>query len=335
VIDAVSAERNEIKTSDATVVLATHDLSRWPLLATAIESLLAERSQPSSVVICVDQNEPLRERVQATWPQLTTVANRFGRGASGARNSAVEHVKTPLVAFMDDDVRVQKGWLPLLLQPFNDANVVGTGGGVIAHWQTGRPRWFPEEFDWVIGASYRGMPTVNSAVRNVWSENMAVRADAFRAVGGFRSGFGKVGDRSRPEDTDLCIRMAALEAGARWVYVPDAVTEHHVPAERATLPFFIRRNYLEGRGKVEMARLLGRQEKLQDERDYLRRTLPSGVTKGLRITVRDRDLAGLLKASAIVAGIVAAGTGASIGLSGAVALGTAPGRARVRHGQSG
>jgi GT2 family glycosyltransferase len=314
-VESVAAESaGGIKASDATVVLATHDLDRWPFLVAAVESLLAERNRPGHVVICVDQNEELCERVRTTWPQVTTVPNKCGRGASGTRNTGAEKAGTPFIAFLDDDVRIRDGWLSRLLEPFTDPAVVGTGGGMVAGWQAGRPGWFPEEFDWVVGASYRGMPTVRSTVRNVWAENMAVRTEVFHAVGGFRSGFGKVGDRSRPEDTDLCIRMSAHMAGGQWVYVPDAVAEHHVPTERASLSFFLRRNYLEGRGKVEMMRLLGRQENLQDERDYLRRTLPAGVSAGLRTAARRRDLSGLLKAGAIVAGVLAAGVGAVTGM---------------------
>jgi glucosyl-dolichyl phosphate glucuronosyltransferase len=296
--------------SEATIVLATHDIARWSLLVAVVESLLAEREQPSDLVICVDHNEELRDRVQATWPQVTIVTNKYGRGASSARNTGAQCADTPFVAFLDDDVRIQEGWLSRLLEPFADPAVVGTGGGVVARWQAGRPGWFPEEFDWVVGASYRGMPTRRSAVRNVWSENMAVRAEVFHAVGGFRAGFGKIGDRSRPEDTDLCIRMSARLAEAKWVYVPDAVTEHHVPVRRASLSFFIRRSFAEGRGKVEMSHLLGRQEKLRNEKDYLRRTLPAGISAGLRTAVKHGDPNGLLKSGAIVAGTLAAGAGA-------------------------
>jgi glucosyl-dolichyl phosphate glucuronosyltransferase len=296
--------------SNATIVLATHDVARWPLLVAVVESILTEREQPGGVVISVDHNEELRDRVRATWPHVTTVANKYGRGASSARNTGAECADTPFIAFLDDDVRIREGWLSRLLDPFADPTVVGTGGGVVARWQAGRPGWFPEEFDWVVGASYRGMPTRRSIVRNVWSENMAVRAEAFHGVGGFRVGFGKIGDRSRPEDTDLCIRMSAHTAGAKWVYVPDAVTEHHVPVRRASLSFFIRRSFVEGRGKVEMSNLLGHQEKLRNERDYLRRTLPAGISAGLSAAVRHGDPKGLLKSGAIVAGVLAAGAGA-------------------------
>ena len=303
-----------VKASDATVVMATYDPQRWNLFASAVESLLSGSDRPHRVVVSVDHNEELYERIRLEWPQITVLLNRGVRGASSTRNTGAESADTPFMVFLDDDVSVQEGWLTRLLAPFADPGVVGTGGGVVAGWQLGRPSWFPEEFHWVVGASYRGMPTVQSVIRNVWSENMAVRTDVFRSVGGFRSEFGKVGQRSRPEDTDLCIRMAASVAEGRWIYAPDALAQHHVPASRSTFSFFLRRSYEEGRGKVEMAYLLGRQEKLQDERDYMLRTLPSGILAGIWTTIRHGDLSGFLKAGAIVCGIAAAGIGAASGM---------------------
>ena len=312
---ATVTSADTIKTTDATVVLSTHDLGRWPFLVAAVESIFAERHGPAHVVISVDQNDELLERVRQTWPQATAVPNKGRRGASSTRNTGAECAETPFIAFIDDDIRVRDGWLSRLLAPFSDPSVVGTGGGVVARWQAGRPAWFPEEFDWVVGASHRGMPTARSAVRNVWSENMAVRTEAFRAVGGFRTGFGKVGSVSSPEDTDLCIRISADTAGKQWVYVPDAVAEHHVPIGRASLYHFLRRNYYEGYGKIELAYLLGRQEKLQDERDYLRRIVPAGILAGFKAAAVRRDLNGLRKAGAMIVGVLAAGAGAMIAKS--------------------
>jgi hypothetical protein len=68
---------------------------------------------------------------------------------------------------------------------------------------------------------------------------------------------------------------------------PDSIVERHVPVARASFSYFLKRNYLEGRGTLEMARLLGRQEKLQDERDCLHRTLPSSIAVGIRAALRD------------------------------------------------
>src|SRR3954447_9366274 len=144
----------------------------------------------------------------------------------------------------------------------------------------------PEEFLWAVGGSYAGMPTRTAQIRNVWSASMIVRREVFTAVGGFRVGFGKLGDQNRPEDTELCLRMSAL-AGGHWMYVPDAVIRHEVPASRSTFGFFLRRCYAEGRGKVAMAGLLDGAESLGSERDYLR-SLPRAVIRNLVAATRGR-----------------------------------------------
>ena len=154
------------------------------------------------------------------------------------------------------------------------------------------------------------MPTSPALVRNVWSGNMVVRTDVFQQVGGFRLGFGKVGSQARPEDTDLCIRMAGAVPGGRWMYLPDALIDHHVPMARGTFRYFLTRSYSEGRGKVELARLFGKQKVLGEERRYLTHVLPSGVGQGLATAARG-DVSGLLRAGAITSGAAAAAIGAA------------------------
>jgi GT2 family glycosyltransferase len=266
------------------------------------------------VIVAVDHNAGLRERLEQSLSGITVVENRDRRGASGTRNAGAAAAKTPYLAFLDDDAIARAGWLERLLEPFADPHVVGTGGRVVAAWDTQRPRWFPEEFGWVVGASYSGQPRELAPVRNVWSESMAVRREVFERVGGFRMDFGKVGHTSRPEDTDLCIRMSAGASGASWVYVPSAIVDHLVPADRATFRFFLRRSFWEGQGKIEMSRHLGAERDLVSEGDYLRRTIPAGIERNLRGALARGDLSEAGRAGAIVAGIAAAGAGAALAL---------------------
>ncbi|WP_432825462.1 glycosyltransferase family 2 protein [Dactylosporangium sp. CA-092794] len=291
-----------------TVVVGAHSMRRWPYLCRAVQSARTQQPAPAEIVVVVDHNEELLGRVVAEIPAVTVLRNRYHRGASGTRNTGAEHARTDLIAFLDDDAAARPGWLAALVEPFSDESVVGTGGDVQPLWEVGRPRWFPAEFHWVVGASYAGMPVVRTRVRNVWSENMAVRRSVFAAVGGFRIGFGKLGDRSRPEDTDLCIRMAAARLGAVWLHVPDAVADHRVPADRSTFRFFLRRCYHEGWGKIELARLLNRPGSLASESAYLRRLLPAAVVHGLADTIRGRPW-GAARSAAIVAGVLATALG--------------------------
>jgi GT2 family glycosyltransferase len=301
----------------ASVVIACYTERRWPQLTTAIESAITETGDAARVFVAVDHNEVLAERLRAKYADVQIMANARSRGASGARNTAAFVATTPYVVFLDDDSWPEAGWLESLLEPFIDNAIVGVGGKYEPVWETSRPFWFPDEFGWVVGASYKGMPTETAVVRNAWGGNMAVRRSAFVSVDGFREGFGKLGSASRPEDTDLSIRMGQMFHDATWMYVPSAVVNHFVPRERSGFRFFVKRCYNEGRGKVEMARLLQSDSNsnsdsddavLDTEQNYLRRTLPRGVLSGLGDVFRGpaRSIAILIGLAASVAGAISA-----------------------------
>ncbi len=295
----------------ASAVIACASERRWEPLLRAIASARAQVPPPREIVVAVDHNAALSARLRAEVPNIEIVDNAGVAGASGTRNAGAALAHAPVLVFLDDDVQAQPGWLGELLAPFADPQVVGSGGRVTPAWQCPRPRWFPDEFAWVVGASHAGLPIAAAAVRNVWSENMAVRRDAFEAVGGFRGGFGKVGHTSRPEDTDLCIRVSADAAGMRWIYVPTAVVDHEVPPERCSFAFYLRRCFAEGAGKIELSDYLGAERALSDERLYVLRTLPLAV-------VRDLRRGEVTRALAILAGAAAAGAGAALSLARAV-----------------
>ncbi|MFE5643856.1 glycosyltransferase [Rhodococcus sp. NPDC056516] len=294
------------KSDAVSVVMACYSMERLQGIVAAVDSIAAQTLQPAEIIVAVDHNRALANTLRREMPGICVISYEDGpRGASGARNAGVAVVSTPYTAFIDDDEIADSYWLSELIHPFADDRVVGTGGRYRAVWRSPKPSWFPEEFGWVVGESFQGMPIETSRVRNVWSGNMAVRTAAFRAVGGFRVGFGKSGERSQPEDTDLCIRMAELGDDFHWVYVPASVIDHDIPFERSTFQFFLARCYSEGKGKIELRNDRNGSEELDDEREYVR----SVLTSGLRRYVFG-DSVSLSKAATVVAGIVSAGMGA-------------------------
>jgi GT2 family glycosyltransferase len=297
--------------SRVSVVVPCHTERRWAELVASVDSVLAQDPRPAEVVVVVDHNEALLDRARRELSGVTVLPNRFQRGVSGNRNTGAFRTSTPLIAMLDGDARARPGWLAGLLAPFEDPNVVGAGGAILPDWETHQPFWFPDEFLWAVGASYAGMPTRTAPARNVWSASMAVRRDAFESVGGFRVGFGKLGDRSRPEDTDLCLRMSAAGSG-RWIYVPYAIIDHPVPVAQTRIGYFLNRCYNEGRGKVELARLNKGRESLGSERDYLRRALPRAVGRGLARALRGRGVEHAAKAGGVLVGVGAAALGGAV-----------------------
>jgi hypothetical protein len=209
-----------------------------------------------------------------------------------------------IIAFVDDDTIAAPDWLEKLVQGYEDPRVIGIGGSVVPMWLNGRPRWFPHEFDWIVGCTYRGMPETTTSVRNLIGSNMSFRRTVFEAIGGFRNGIGRV--RTRPvgdEETEFSIRARQRWPHSVLLYEPRAQVQHRVPRHRANLRYFVSRCYAEGLSKALIARLVGAGAGLASEWTYTRHTLPRGIRQGFSDTFVGRDVMGLTRAGAMVAGL--------------------------------
>jgi GT2 family glycosyltransferase len=312
-VSAVVARPNVTPTT-ASVVICAYTDQRWAQLLAAAESVRTQTRAADQLVVVIDHNDDLLARARAALPDATVVPNGGPRGLSGGRNTGVELATGEIVAFLDDDAVAERGWLEHMTGAFASPAVAGAGGLAVPSWETRRPGWFPEEFFWVIGCSYRGMPTSRERVRNPIGCNMAFRRRVFAEIGGFRDDFGIVGRRPvGAEETELSIRLAERLPDARIVFVPDAAVRHFVPADRATWRYFATRCYREGIGKARLRRLAGGGGALSTELRYVTRTLPSGIVRGLAASLRRRNLDGIGRATAIAVGLTLTGVGFVVG----------------------
>ena len=151
-------------------------------------------------------NVELQRRVSAAFPSVVVVENRYARGLSGARNSGVESTAGDLIVFFDDDAVADPGMVVALGDSCLDLHVLGAVAKIEPEWIGGAPRWFPTEFLWVVGCTYRGMKP--GRVRNLIGAAMCVRRSVFESVGGFTGGVGRNASRLPLgcEETELCIR---------------------------------------------------------------------------------------------------------------------------------
>ena len=170
-------------------------------------------------------------------------------------------------------------------------------------WAGARPAWFPEEFLWVVGASYRGLPQHVAPVRNPIGANMAFRRAAFVAAGPFTDGLGRIGRIPLGcEETKFSTRVRRAVPGAEVLYVPAAEVMHHVACDRGTWRYFASRCWAEGLSTAIVARLVGRGDGLSSERSYVTRTLPHGMAAGIAAAAHG-DVSGLGRAAALTAGV--------------------------------
>ena len=296
------------------VIICAYTEDRFDDLVAVVESVQRQTCPPSEIIVVIDHNASLLRRVQEHLSDVIVVENTGTRGLSGARNSGVALARSALIAFLDDDAVAAPDWLESLCGALTDSQVLGVGGAVIPRCLNECPSWFPEEFCWVVGCTYRGMPQTVSQIRNPIGANMAFRREVFDVVGNFRSEVGRIG--AQPfgcEETELCIRARQHWPQRRFLYQPDARVFHRVPGKRATWHYFWSRCYSEGISKAFVSRCVGVKDGLGSERIYTFRTLPQGVSRGLMDGFLRGDLSGFTKAGAIVAGLAMTVAGYSVG----------------------
>ena len=310
--------------SSVSVVICAHSSERLPDLVAAVRSAVSQTRHLLEVIVVIDHNRDLFLAASDALTGARVVENRRSAGASGARNFGTSISHGSVVAFLDDDAVASPDWLADLMLGFRKNDVIGVGGRIDPLWLAGEPAWFPREFGWVVGATYEGMPDVESRVRNLWSGNMAMRRDVFDAIGGFREGFGKVGGQSDPEDNEICMRASREFPEMYWVLRPDAAVQHKVPRWRSSVRYFVSRSFAEGVGKARLARLTSGTDSTVAERSYATRTLPVGFLREASAFATG-DLAGAARAGAIVTGFLSTCIGFVFGTAQA-ALATKPHR---------
>jgi hypothetical protein len=307
------------------IVIVTYTVERWAVLLAAIESMRAQTVPVHEIVVVVDRNDELMARLRASSLEVKLLMNDRDPGASGARNAGVAVATGSVVAFLDDDALAEPDWLELMIPFFADAAVLGIGGHLEPEWAVPRPTWFPDEFLWVVGCSYTGLPDEVAPVRNLIAASMLMRRDAFLEVGGFRPGFGKLGQRSGVEETDLCIRASHARPGSVWLHHPQAKATHAVPEARTHWQYYLRRCQDEGVAKASLSAFVGSASGLSSERRYVLRILPAGLLRGVGESLRG-DPAGVLRSGAILAGLLSTGFGY---IRGKIGLATASRRQKL------
>ena len=237
---------------NVSLIVCTYN--RAALLETMLESA-ARVHVPEGVtwkVLVVDNNSTdgtrqVVERLASRLPCCYLAEPRQGK--SFALNTGIGRASGEIVAFTDDDVTLDPGWLEGVARAFASPGCFGIGGRILPVWPGPKPSWY------VDAGPYRLMMGVivrydhGDVAREIemlpFGANMAFRREAFTRYGGFRTDLGPVGGRMMlGEDSEFCHRIRA--GGEHIFYVPDAVAYHPVPPARMRKAYFLSWYYRRG-----------------------------------------------------------------------------------------
>jgi glucosyl-dolichyl phosphate glucuronosyltransferase len=229
------------------VVIATYNRAR--LLDDCLTHLARQRFQAGDEVVVIDNGSTddtaqIIERHRRTMgvPVHHLEESRPGKSIALARGLAV--ATGDVLAFTDDDVNVDRGWLDAIRAEMSGSDVALVGGPVAPRWERDTPAWLAFEaagygrFAAPLALLDYGRQPADLGVRTLLGANLAVRREVLQQVGGFAPHLGKKrGTLLSGEDHEFCRRVQA--AGFRARYCPTARVHHWVPASRMRLPYFL------------------------------------------------------------------------------------------------
>lgn len=244
-----------------TIVIATRN--RGALLGQTLGALAAQRWPDEKLEVIVADNGSIDD--------TPAVVGRAGRGRtcirylfvpepgkSHAVNAALAIARGDLIAFTDDDVLPEPGWVEALTEAVRESGADFVAGRIHPIWEISPPGWMSPALYGVLAIPDNGDERLEismnspSAVMPIGA-NMAVRSSAIARLGGLRTDLGKLSGSLRTgEDHEFFLRL--LHAGCRGIYEPAAVVRHLVPAERLTRRYFRRWLYQNGRDVARLER---------------------------------------------------------------------------------
>lgn len=207
------------------VSLVVCTCERAPALRRCLETIAALDFEPSAWELIVvdngssDDTTRLLRDFAARAAFRVEVLREGRRGKSNALNTGVAAASSPIVAFTDDDCYVERDFLTQITSAFQNDDYGFVGGRVLLHDPCDAPVTIKEETQ--VERFPAGTCLVPGAIHGA---NMAVRRDAWRAVGGFDPLLGP-GGRLVAEEVDLLTRISF--AGWNGAYLPGPTVRHH------------------------------------------------------------------------------------------------------------
>lgn len=276
------------------VILCTYAMERYDDFYEAAESILNQAYEPIELVVVVDGNSVVYDRVIQDFGSQQNVIihhNNENRGVSYSRTKGAELASGEVVAFIDDDAVAEEDWATELAAAYEEHDAVAVGGRMEGEWLVGRPWFLPTEFDWLVGVTHPGFGADGERVRNTFESNLSFCRDVFLKLDGFNEQLGPDADSySHSEGAEIGVRLQS-EYGRGVVYNADAVVRHKVFEHRTRIRWLLSRAFKQGVSKRRMS--VEGVSSTGEESAYLSRLLIDRVPRRINGIVQSPSIAAI------------------------------------------
>ena len=219
------------------------------LLASITQLEAIDRIHPEVIVADNDSRDNTYEHVISRarcFPTTMRMLKVTRPGKSAATNEALKAATGNVVAFLDDDVAVDRHWLAAVETFFRNREFQ-VGQGIIR-----LPSPDKDDADILdLVDRYRTVPRLEykrnlRTIRSVNGANFFAAREVFEKVGGFDERLGP-GASGTSEDVDFARRLG--KANIPIGYVPQAIVYHRIDRNRLTEEYFKQNHFRQGRSR--------------------------------------------------------------------------------------
>lgn len=220
----------------------------WPLVTVAV----CTRDRPDDMKLCLEaisrldyphldilvvdnasQTEATKELVEAHYPQVRYVREPRP-GLDWARNRAILEARGDIIAYTDDDVVVDEGWVKAIAQVFAENSAVMAVTGLVVPYELEAEAQVLFEAYGGFGRGFERKWYRKTADKLPWQwlgagqfgtgANMAYRRSTFATIGYFNSAMDVGTVTNGGGDLEMFVRV--LKTGHTLVYEPNAIIRH-------------------------------------------------------------------------------------------------------------
>jgi glycosyltransferase involved in cell wall biosynthesis len=175
-------------------------------------------------------------------------------GLLTGRHCGALEAKGDICVFLDDDVRVSRGWLRALEDAFRNPDVALVGGPSLPRFESDPPDWLASFYKEDQNGRHCGWLSLIDAGDSVkeidpcyvWGLNFAIRRKVLFDLKGFHPDSVPKSLQRFQGDGETGLSLKIKRAGLKALYHPQVSVQHEVPASRLTVGYFEQRAFFQG-----------------------------------------------------------------------------------------